>query len=87
MGDRTRLISGDIYYITGEPIREDPLSEIGFSYWIEKNGYFSDQPAPSKDAPGGLGFNSSKVVPTGAANIPRSWGTLACAYFGQPAHS
>ena len=28
---------------------------------------------------------SSRVVPTGAANIPRSWGSLACAYFGQPA--
>ena len=31
-----------------------------------------------------LKFNSSLIVPTGAANTPRSWGALACAYFGQP---
>lgn len=31
-----------------------------------------------------LQLASSRVVPVGAANIPRSWGALACSYFGQP---
>ena len=30
-------------------------------------------------------INVSRVVPTGAANNPRAWGALACAYLGQPA--
>ena len=30
-------------------------------------------------------FMASLVVPTGAANKPRGWGALACAYLGQPA--
>ena len=30
-------------------------------------------------------FDLSRVVPTGAVIVPRSWGSLACAYFGQPA--
>ncbi len=28
-------------------------------------------------------FYSERVAPVGAANVPRSWGSLACAYFGQ----
>jgi hypothetical protein len=48
--------------------------------------------------PGGLGavgsastsntafyFDPSRVVPVGAANKPRGWGALACAYLGTPA--
>jgi len=30
-------------------------------------------------------MDASRVVPTGAANKPRAWGALACAYLGQPA--
>lgn len=30
-------------------------------------------------------INLSRVVPTGAANKPRGWGALACAYLGTPA--
>lgn len=30
-------------------------------------------------------INTSRVVPTGAANKPRAWGALACAYLGAPA--
>ena len=32
-----------------------------------------------------MSFDSSRVVPTGAANKPRAWGALACCYLGQPA--
>ena len=33
----------------------------------------------------GIGdFQSERVSPTGAANIPRTWGSVACTYFGQP---
>lgn len=28
-------------------------------------------------------FYSSRVAPIGAANAPRSWASLACAFFGQ----
>ncbi|WP_165079249.1 MULTISPECIES: hypothetical protein [unclassified Desulfovibrio] len=45
--------------------------------------------APSSNRTGAAGnfsaiFDTERVVPTGAANVPRSWGSLACAYFGQP---
>lgn len=30
-------------------------------------------------------FASARVTPTGAANAPRRWVALACAYLGQPA--
>ncbi len=32
-------------------------------------------------------FDNSRVVPTGAANLPRSWGALACCYLGQPSQA
>ncbi|MDE5878477.1 MAG: phage tail protein [Desulfovibrio sp.] len=32
-----------------------------------------------------LDYKASRVVPVGATNTPRIWGSLACAYFGQPA--
>lgn len=32
-----------------------------------------------------VGFDASRVVPTGAANKPRAWGALACCYLGIPA--
>ena len=33
----------------------------------------------------GVSINAARAVPTGAANKPRAWGALACAYLGQPA--
>ena len=30
-------------------------------------------------------FDTARVTPTGAANKPRAWGALACAYLGTPA--
>jgi len=30
-------------------------------------------------------IDASRVGPVGAANKPRAWGALACAYLGQPA--
>ena len=47
--------------------------------------------AVSSGAWGGSGdvlripFDSQRASPTGAANAPRRWGALACAYLGQPA--
>lgn len=34
--------------------------------------------------PRNLVFSAGRVVPTGASNIPRSWGALASVYLGQP---
>lgn len=33
---------------------------------------------------GNLYFDAFRVVPTGATNTPRIWGSLACVYLGQP---
>lgn len=32
-----------------------------------------------------IAIDLARVVPTGAANKPRAWGALACAYLGTPA--
>lgn len=34
---------------------------------------------------GTLSLDTSRTGPVGAANKPRAWGALACAYLGQPA--
>lgn len=42
-------------------------------------GYSSESLHPAV-----LNMILSRVAPTGATNIPRSWGALACAYLGVP---
>lgn len=85
MGDRVRLAMGGLSHIVNSP---DSVGSNGSFYM----GY-SANPASrlAFGTPGGSGVamysfahNPSRVVPVGAANVPRSWGALACAYFGQP---
>ena len=87
MGDGMRRITGG----TGVALQTDRIEGA----WVDPVGAFY---MPSKhltlrfgtgqnEISASLGMDSSRVVPTGAANIPRSWGSLACAYFGQQTHS
>ena len=47
----------------------------------------SDPSTPGGQYPIGKGwsFDNGRVVPTGATNLPRSWGALASVYLGHPA--
>lgn len=91
MGDRARAVTGHatplfpVCTMSAVGANDasgcfDAVIKTGSAYWSSTNGnankYVFD-----------LGFDSSKVSPSGAANIPRSWGSLACAYFGQRATS
>lgn len=77
-GDQARRVVGRAKAIWGsnlEPIsgafrRETSTAVSGYGSGV---GY-SD-----------LILDTALVVPTGAANAPRRWGALACAYLGQPA--
>ena len=85
MGDRARSISGGISFIC-RTINADKYGNIPAS-----SGAFYEGSAglgiasPTGNAHSNVDFLSSRVIPTGAANVPRSWGSLACAYFGQRA--
>lgn len=87
MGDRARPVTGNAGMIVpsacGADIGVDrgvgcfdAVLEVG-AIWGVSNATKSNKYIYS------LGFDSSRVVPTGAANVPRSWGSLACAYLGQ----
>lgn len=74
-GDRIRNFPGN--FAAG-------LSDVGFTgpfQFLSVGGYYSGNTAPLSRA----GFDPSRVVPTGSVNLPRSWGSLACAYLGHPA--
>ena len=88
MGDRVRPVTGHATPLfpvsTQKPFGAneangcfDAVINQGNAWWDAINGtcdkYVFD-----------LALDSSKVSPSGAANVPRSWGSLACAYFGQP---
>lgn len=73
-GDRGRLLFG----------------VLGLEYGVEPSGPFFNGtvgPANQVGSRGSyvrVGFDSSRVVPTGPANAPRRWGALACCYLGTP---
>lgn len=85
MGDRVRNIPGH-FYPNG--------SKTNYLHWWgwgafdvrgEGTHSFGKMTGVAEAAPDyQMHLNPSRVVPTGAANMPRSWGSLACAYFGQP---
>ncbi|MDE6734750.1 MAG: phage tail protein [Desulfovibrio sp.] len=83
MGDRIRNITGN----TRLALHTDRASNS----WTNQSGAFSMPNRHTSDKNGTAGerysanlvMDSSLVVPVGAANVSRSWGSLACAYFGQ----
>ncbi|WP_206214964.1 MULTISPECIES: hypothetical protein, partial [unclassified Desulfovibrio] len=90
MGDATRQIYG--HFEAGNGSALPVTGGIGYAYDVCDCFAPGRQMALMAKATGIFGtsygtvwFYSGLVVPTGAANVPRSWGSLACAYFGQPA--
>ncbi len=77
-GDQTRRVVGRAKAIWGSNL--EPIS-----------GAFRREASTAFSAGGsGVGYSdlildTALVGPTGAANAPRHWGALACAYLGQPA--
>lgn len=53
-------------------------NDIGYEYVLSRDG--------SSGYTGcNLGMDPARMVPVGPTNLPRSWGSLACAYLGHPA--
>lgn len=75
-GDRIRNFPGQVVSVDWSEGSTGPFYVDGTQWWTAA-------------ASGGnrplIKFDPGRVVPTGAANIPRSWGALACAYLGRPA--
>lgn len=90
MGDKAREVSGVASLIVPSANSTDNGgAELGsgcFSATLIQGGFWGNNtPARLNKYIGSLGFASSRIAPTGAANVPRSWGSVACAYFGQQA--
>lgn len=83
MGDRVRPATGSFQtggvYSTGVE-----FSYAGGVFEVLGPAYYANSDSMERRN-AGLSMNLARVVPVGATNIPRSWGSLACAYFGQVA--
>lgn len=89
IGDRGREVTGEANLIVHTSHGGEIGSDVGTGCFdaILKTG---TRWAPKELSSGNkyifdLGLESSRVTPIGAANVPRSWGSLACAYLGQRA--
>lgn len=85
MGDRIRQIEGTFgssysrsAYAAGSPY--GPPSGIIYNTSYVAPAMLTTQ---NEKFPHTAGIDSSRTVPPGATNAPRSWGALACAYLGQ----
>lgn len=68
------------------------IYDAHFGVYPDQSGVFTVQVVGTY--PGGAGtagyknahisFDASRMVPTGNANKPRAWGSLACVYLGAP---
>lgn len=79
-GDYARRVQGNIYTGGAEPsgYAEGALYPYAFDRQTCGTGI-------SGSTYGKIGIDSGRVVPTGNANKPRAWGSLACCYLGTPA--
>lgn len=82
MGDRGRLINGSFRLGGANSVGAEIIQAVGA--FASTGGAFYADSGVAVNRPTTADFKSSRVVPVGAANVPRSWGSLACAYFGQP---
>lgn len=86
MGDTMREIAGMFGPDGGKGPYLHQGAQGAFSVYGgegEKAGFVANgQLEPNGDQ--WVRMEASRVVPVGAANVPRSWASLACAYFGQP---
>ena len=84
MGDRTRRLYGYPNAWLNSVSTTIPSTLPG-SALIYEGGYLAcGYSTEKKYYVAGLTLDSERTLPTGVANIPRSWGSLACAYLGQP---
>ena len=89
MGDRARLVSGDFTLMKSDGAA-NLIRSVSGAFRLTGNGdpeYCWQGNNSTKHATQRLEYDPSRVVPTGATNTPRSWGSLTCAYFGQAATS
>lgn len=79
MGDRTRPVTGDIGYLGRFTNENDKATgTTGVFSSTDGNGGFTR----TGTGRSWIHLNSARVTPTGSVNTPRSWGALACTYFG-----
>lgn len=83
-GDKTRPVEGEIMhstYPTGMVHPDAPCrGTLVPGTWSSQSGF-----GGASYATRGLAINTALAVPTGAVNLPRSWGALASVYLGHPA--
>ena len=77
MGDRGREISGVLNDVCAFKEASGAFQKTYFNYFSPGSG--------GRLNTYDVSFLGSRVVPTGATFAPRSWGSLACCYLGQPA--
>lgn len=84
MGDTTRSMTGSWAANGGLGTLKNGEYATGA---VTTGRYVNEHYTSSASSSGGYVYaiDSGRVVPTGAVNIPRSWGALACAYLGLPA--
>lgn len=83
-GDCIRNATGNIYGV----VHKGALGYHGIMYSrvSSPSEYIGMNGLPSYHLqPGSLSTNLSAGIPTGPVITPKSWGTLVCAYLGQPA--
>ena len=68
--------------IWGEETGEGFTTSVTGAYYITQPRLISVGQGSTR---AGIGIDTSRIVPTGAANKPRAWGALACCYLGTPA--
>lgn len=75
--------------VHGDQVRNAPGTFYGWGYGTT-GAFRSGSVSSGAQGASGSGYTQvtldlARVVPVGAANKPRGWGALACAYLGQPA--
>ena len=87
LGDQGRKVDGTVSLIIPSGHGWDLGTSLGegcFDAKLDAGTPWSANGGSNKKYIYYLKTDSSRVVPAGAANIPRSWGALACVYLGWP---
>lgn len=81
MGDRMRELWGTLPHFVNSH-----LDCSGIVYYPGPGLPYKMLASTDGTAPGhkNFGISAARIAPVGAVTAPRSWGSLACAYFGHP---
>ena len=85
MGDRTREVMGETKQIRSTAVANDIALTTGAFEFFGKTMTQGASGEGASSAGSQLRLKSSNVVPTGARNIPASFGVLMAVYLGRPA--